>query len=126
MRDNFTRILHFALFSSRPMLAGDKGSFTDRNDPQIALFATLPFREGNETDCSHRKTRVKSVIRHVHGSMLIHLIGAYNNCWIYLYYVTINGNVQKKNRQTFGKYEFTVQEKFRKGEKNIFAKDISD
>lgn len=44
------------------MLVDDKGSFTDRNDPQIALFATLLFWEGNETDCSHRKTRVKSVI----------------------------------------------------------------
>lgn len=59
------------------MLADDKGSFTDRNDPRIALFATLPFREGNETDCSHRKTRVESVMSM--ALRLIHFIGAYNN-----------------------------------------------
>lgn len=107
------------------MLADDKGSFTDRNDPRIALFATLRFWEGNETDCSHRKTRDEGVMRHIQGSMLIHLIGAQfaHNCGIYLYYVTINGNAQRKIAPLANTHSrLTIHKK----EKIIFEKDISN
>lgn len=68
----------FRAFLLCPIFADDEGSFTNRNNPRIALFAILRFREGNETDCSHRKN-IEVIVRHgIQDFMLIHLIDAHS------------------------------------------------
>lgn len=72
MRGDFARTFR-AAFTSRPFLA-----FADRDDPRIviALSATLPIPRKKRDDCSHRKNRVRSIVRHIQGSpRLIHSIG---------------------------------------------------